>query len=310
MRQEFVRFEGPQAISLRDPSFQEKVSPANRSPIPSNLRQQTYTAGAIRFSLSSRLFFSLYIWIELNKLNDNIISGPENMKQFLDHIELYLQSSLFLALAASYLGGILVSLTPCIYPMIPITVGAIGSANLNGSKSRGFLLSLTYVAGMSLTYTGLGLFAAVTGQFFGTLSTHPVTLIVIGNILLFFALNMLDVFSIPYIQTRGATKTKGLTGIFLLGLTSGIIAGPCTTPVLGSLLAYVASTGNLVQGGLMLFIFAFGMGTILLLAGTCTGILASVPKSGAWMGTAKKIIALLILILAEYFFVKAGTILF
>ena len=232
------------------------------------------------------------------------------MEQFLDRFELYLQTSVLLSLLASYLGGVLVSLTPCIYPMIPITVGVIGSTNLNGSKTRGFLLTLTYVAGMAITYTALGLFAAATGQFFGLISTHPVTLIIIGNILLLFALSMLDVIAIPSFELGKTTKIKGFPGVFLLGLTSGVIVGPCTAPVLGSLLAYVGSTGNLILGACMLFIFALGMGTILLLLGTFSGIIAAIPRSGAWMATTKKIIALLIIILAEYFFIKAGTIIY
>lgn len=231
------------------------------------------------------------------------------MEHFLSQIELYLQSSILLSLAASYLGGVLISMTPCLYPMIPITAGVIGSSNLNGSKLRGFLLSLSYVVGMALTYTALGLFAAATGRFFGTVSTSPVTLIVTGNILLLFALSMLDVFHLPYIGRHGITKIKGFPGVFLIGLTSGLIIGPCTAPVLGSLLAYVGSTGNLVLGGTMLFAFAVGMGTILLLVGTFTGILASIPRSGAWMVITKKIIAFIIIVLAEYLFVQAGTML-
>lgn len=228
------------------------------------------------------------------------------MEHFLNQIEIYLQSSILLSLAASYLGGVLVSMTPCLYPMIPITVGVIGSSNLNGSRLRGFLLSVCYVVGMAVTYTGLGLFAAASGRFFGTISTHPATLIIIGNILLLFALSMLDVFQLPYIGPKKTTRLKGFPGVFLIGLSSGMIIGPCTAPVLGSLLAYVGSTGNLVLGGTMLFTFALGMGSILLLVGTFAGILTSIPRSGKWMETIKKIIALLMIALAQYLFVQAG----
>lgn len=228
------------------------------------------------------------------------------MEHFLGQIETYLQSSILLALAASYLGGVLISLTPCLYPMIPITVGVIGSFNIHGSRLRGFLLTLSYVTGMALTYTLLGLFAAATGRFFGTISTHPATLIITGNILLLFALSMLDVFHLPHIGKHYPTKMRGFPGAFFIGMTSGMIVGPCTAPVLGTLLAYVGSTGNLVLGGTMLFVFAFGMGTVLLLVGTFAGILAAIPRSGPWMVTTKKIIALGIIILAEYLFVQAG----
>jgi thiol:disulfide interchange protein DsbD len=228
------------------------------------------------------------------------------MEQFISQIESHLQSSILLSLAASYLGGVLMSLTPCLYPMIPITAGVIGSSNLDGSKVRGFTLSLCYVAGMALTYAALGLFAAATGKFFGTVSTHPVTLIAIGNILLLFALSMLDVFHLPHFGGNSKVRMRGLPGVFLIGMSSGMIVGPCTAPVLGSLLAYVGTTGNLALGGAMLFVFAFGMGTMLLLVGTFSGMLASIPRSGPWMETAKKIIALLIIVLAQYLFVQAG----
>ena len=232
------------------------------------------------------------------------------MEQFLNNIDAYLQTSLLLSVAASYMGGILISLTPCVYPMIPITVGIVSSANLGGSKLRGFLLSLCYVTGLALTYAGLGLFAAATGRFFGTVGTSPVTLILIGNVILLFGLSMLDVFQLPFIGTNVTTKVKGFAGVFIAGISSGLIAGPCTAPVLGSLLAYVASTGNVFQGGILLFFFAFGMGTILLAAGTFSGVLAAIPRSGKWMVTVKKIMGVIMIGLAEYLFIQAGKMLF
>ncbi len=228
------------------------------------------------------------------------------MENFLSQIETYLQSSVSLSILASYLGGVLVSLTPCVYPMIPITVGVVSSSNLSGSKFRGFLLSLCYVTGLAVTYAGLGLFAAATGSFFGTVGTSPVTFILIANILLLFGLSMLDVFQFPFMGPNLSTKMKGFAGVFLIGMSSGLIAGPCTAPVLGSLLAYVGSTGNLVLGGTLLFAFSFGMGTILLLVGTFSGILAALPRAGAWTDKIKKIIALILIVLAQYFLVQAG----
>ena len=95
-------------------------------------------------------------------------------------------------------------------------------------------------------------------------------------------------------------------GIFLIGLTSGLIAGPCTAPVLGVLLAYVATTRNMILGGSLLFVFAFGMGTILLAVGTFTGLMAAIPRSGEWMNRIKKLLAIFMIGLAEYFLIKAG----
>ncbi len=228
------------------------------------------------------------------------------MEQFLTNLDSYLQSSFLLSIAASYMGGVLISLTPCVYPMIPITVGIVSSSNLGGSKIRGFLLSLCYVTGLAVMYAGLGLFAAATGSFFGSIGTNPITFIVIGNIILFFGLSMLDVFHLPFIGTNISTKVKGFTGVFIAGISSGLIAGPCTAPALGSLLAYVATTGNVFLGGVLLFFFSFGMGTILLLAGTFSGVLASIPRSGKWMEIVKKIMAFILIGLAEYLFIQAG----
>lgn len=228
------------------------------------------------------------------------------MDNFLSQMESYLQTSLLLSFAAAYIGGLLASLTPCVYPMIPITAGVIGNSNLGGSKLRGFLLSLTYVTGMAVTYAGLGIFAAATGSFFGSINTSPWTFLVIGNIILLLGLGMLDIFKLPTVVPKFAANITGIPGAFLIGIFSGFVAGPCTAPVLGVLLAYVATTRDMIMGGLLLFVFAFGMGAILLAVGTFSGLMASIPRSGGWMLTVKKSIGLLMIILAEYFLVKAG----
>ncbi len=228
------------------------------------------------------------------------------MDIFLSQFDTYLQTSLFGSLVVAYLGGVLASLTPCVYPMIPITAGVIGHANIGGSKMRGFFLSLTYVIGMALTYAALGVFAASTGRFFGTVNTSPWTFLLVGNMILLFALGMLDVFSLPTISGRFFNKQMGITGIFLAGVSAALVAGPCTTPVLGTLLAYTASSKSLVLGGLLLFVFSLGMGALLLGVGTFSSFITAIPRSGAWMVNIKKAMGVLMLFLAEYFFIKAG----
>lgn len=228
------------------------------------------------------------------------------MEHFLSQMETYLQTSLLLSIAAAYMGGLLASLTPCVYPMIPITAGIIANSNLGGSKLRGFLLSLCYVTGMAVTYAGLGIFAAATGRFFGAVNTSPWTFLVIGNIILLLGITMLDAFHFPTIAPKLTAKIKGAPGAFLAGILSGFVAGPCTAPVLGMLLAYVATTHDIVSGGLLLFVFAFGMGAILLVVGTFSGLMASIPRSGNWMVIIKKSMGVLMIILAEYFLIKAG----
>ena len=228
------------------------------------------------------------------------------MEHFLSQMETYLQGSLALAFIAAYVGGIFASLTPCVYPMIPITVGVIGNSNIGGSKLRGFQLSLTYITGIAFTYAALGMFAAVTGRFFGTVNTSPWSFLIVGNIILLLGLGMLDVFKLPTFAPNMNTKIKGIPEVFVVGMASGLVAGPCTAPVLGALLAYVASTGNLLLGASLLFVFSFGMGTILILVGTFSGMLASLPRSGNWMVIIKKTMGVLMIGLSEYFLIQSG----
>jgi thiol:disulfide interchange protein DsbD len=229
------------------------------------------------------------------------------MDILLSQFDTYLQSSLLASLAVAFFGGILASLTPCVYPMIPITAGVIGHANVGGSKRRGFFLSLVFVTGMALTYAALGIFAAATGRFFGTINSSPWTFLVVGNIILLFGLAMLDAVPVPSFSGRLTSTRLGLTSIFLAGVSSALVAGPCTTPVLGSLLAYTASSQSLVAGGLLLFVFSLGMGALLLGVGTFSSFLAAMPRSGPWMVTVKKIMGGLMLVVAQYFFIKAGS---
>ncbi len=217
-----------------------------------------------------------------------------------------LQSSLPVSLLIAFLGGLLASLTPCVYPMIPITAGIIGHANLGGSRRRGFLLSLIYVLGMAATYAALGIFAASTGRFFGAVNSSPWTFLLVGSIILLFALGMLDILRMPLLGAGNwPGRRMGLLGILLAGMSAALVAGPCTTPVLGTLLVYTATSKSILAGGLLLFVFSLGMGVLLLGIGTCSSLLASMPRSGAWMATVKKAMGLGMVVLAGYFYHKA-----
>jgi thiol:disulfide interchange protein DsbD len=229
------------------------------------------------------------------------------MENFLGQLNTTLQTSILLSMLIAYTGGILSSLTPCVYPMIPITATVVGHSNIGGSRLRGLLLSLCYVIGMALTYALLGIFAAATGRFFGTINSHPLTFIVVGNIILLFGLSMLDVISFPQFTHTITARAKGFFGVFIAGILSALVAGPCTAPVLGVLLTYVATSQDIVLGGVMLFVFSLGMGTILIAVGTFSSILTSIPKSGKWMVNIKKALGYLMLLLAQYFFIKAGS---
>lgn len=232
----------------------------------------------------------------------------ENM---VNNLSLYLQGSVFLAFLAAYLGGVVISFTPCTYPLIPVTVGFIGAQG-SSSKLRGFFLSLFYVVGIAFTYSILGGAAALSGRLFGQMQTTPWTYFIMGNLCLIMGLSMLDVFSIslPVPQKLaklfGNGNKKGFGDSFLMGTVSGVVIGPCTAPALAVLLGYVAVKTNLLLGMSLLFVFAFGMGTLLIIVGTFAGVIASLPKSGEWMTKIKFIFGLILIGAAEYFLYTAG----
>ena len=232
-------------------------------------------------------------------------------ENIVNNLSLYLQDSTFLAFVAAYLGGVLISFTPCTYPLIPVTAGFIG-AHGSSSKSRGFLLSLFYVGGLALTYSILGGAAALSGRLFGQMQTTPWTYFIMGNLCLVMGLSMLDFFSISLpipqklINMSAKGDKKGFVSSFLVGIVSGVVIGPCTTPVLAVLLGYVAVKTNVLLGMALLFVFAFGMGTLLILVGTFAGIISNLPKSGEWMKKIKFIFGLILIGAAEYFLYTAG----
>ena len=203
----------------------------------------------------------------------------------------------------AFFGGILVSFTPCVYPLIPISAGYIGASGA-GSKLKGFILSFIYVTGVAVTYSILGLVASLTGSIFGKISSHPVTHIAVGLIIILFGLSMMDLFnfSLPNIIRLPVLKKENYFSTFFLGLSSGLIVSSFLTPVLSSTLLYLATKKNLFYGATLLLSFAYGMGMILLLSGTFSSILVvSLPKSNKWLATMKKISALILLAVGLFF---------
>ena len=205
--------------------------------------------------------------------------------------------------------GLLTSLNPCIYPMIPITAGTLAGVNAEGrSRRRTLGLTLTYVSGLALFYAMLGLIAGLTGSLFGTIGSSPWARLAIGNLLLVFGLAMLDV--IP-IRLPARLAAWGLGGgsygaVFLLGATSGLVAAPCGAPAFAAVLTWVATTQSAVLGFLYLFVFSLGMTAVLVVVGLFAGSIASLPRAGTWMVWIKKAGGVVLLLMAEYYFVKAG----
>ncbi len=230
------------------------------------------------------------------------------VEQLTGHFEHYLGQSWLIVYAAAYAAGVLVSFTPCVYPVIPITAAVIGAQG-GASPARGFVLSLSFVLGLAVTYTAIGMFAALTGKLFGSIQTSPVTHAVLGVLLILMGLAMLEVFHLSlerFLPRPGrGTDRKGIAGSFVVGMTSGFLLGPCTAPVLAVILGLVAAKQNVFFGGTLLFVFSFGVGTLLLLVGTFTGILAGLPKSGAWMTRMKKASGIVMLAAGGYFLYSA-----
>ena len=233
------------------------------------------------------------------------------IENLVNNLSLYLQGSVLLAFLAAYMGGLVISFTPCTYPLIPVTVGFIGAQG-SSSKLRGFFLSLFYVGGIALTYSILGGVAALSGRIFGQMQTTPWTYFIMANLCLVMGLSMFDVFNIslpvPHklMKLTGDKNKKGFLDSFLIGAVSGVVIGPCTAPALAVLLGYVAVKTNLLLGMSLLFVFAFGMGTLLIIVGTFAGVIASLPKSGKWMTKIKFIFGLILIGAAEYFLYTAG----
>jgi len=144
-------------------------------------------------------------------------------------------------------------------------------------------------------------------------AANPVTNVVVGNICILMALSLLDVFHVTtpaFVSGSAAGKKRGgILGAFGIGITSGLVVGPCTAPVLGALLVYVAAKQNVLFGTSLLFVFALGMGSFLLVIGTFTGLLANLPKSGWWTAAVKKVCGFLLILVGEYFLLEAGKLL-
>ena len=215
-----------------------------------------------------------------------------------------LSKGYFWAFLFVFVGGILTSFTPCVYPLIPITVSVFGASESVG-RLRSFLLSITYVMGIALTYSILGVAVASTGAVFGQIMADPRVMLPVCGILIALGLSMLGVFElrIPYaLQNRlNNVGGAGFAGAFAMGTVAGIIAAPCTGPALGAVLSYVATTESVFLGFWLLLTYALGMGLLFIVIGTFSGVIAALPRSGGWMYILENIFGVAIITVALYF---------
>jgi thiol:disulfide interchange protein DsbD len=205
------------------------------------------------------------------------------------------RKGLLLSLLLVFLAGMGASLTPCVYPMIPITMAIVGAKG--GGKARGFALSAVLVLGMAVTYTTLGVLAAKSGAAFGAFAQKPAFLIPVSLLFAVFALSLFGAFEIALppslaMRLQGDGSRKGFGGAFLMGLVLGPLSAPCVGPVIGAVLVGIAQQGDVWLGGLQLFVFALGMGVLFLVVGTFS---AGLPRSGDWLTRFKQIMGLIVL---------------
>jgi thiol:disulfide interchange protein DsbD len=221
------------------------------------------------------------------------------------------------ALPLVFLAGVLTSLNPCIYPMIPITAAIVGGQTVGDAappRWRTLLLTMSYVTGLATVYSILGLVAGVTGTMFGTISTNPWLYFVMANVLVLSALAMFDVIPIRLpaaLATRAATAGTGgrAGGAFIMGAVSGLVAAPCGAPVMAAILTWVGSQGSPALGFVYLLVFSFGMCTLLVAVGLSSGALARLPRAGSWMVWVKRFFGVLMLAVAEYYLIEMGKLL-
>ncbi|MCB0336034.1 MAG: sulfite exporter TauE/SafE family protein [Bdellovibrionales bacterium] len=203
-----------------------------------------------------------------------------------------------LSITHAFIAGMLTSLTPCVYPLIPITLALFGASEQR-SRITSFYLSSVYVLGIAVTYTLLGIASALTGAVFGNFLSNVYVLCSLSVLLFYLYLTTLDLLQLPLmarIQSKAAhLGGKGYVGAFTMGLVSGIVAAPCIGPILAEILLFAAKTQDLLRGASLLFSYALGFGLIFIVLGSFAGAAKHLPKAGRWLYFVKFIIATSIL---------------
>ena len=215
-----------------------------------------------------------------------------------------LGGNLILAFLLIFLGGLLSSFTPCVYPVIPVTIAYIG-AHSGKSRFSGFYLSLFFVVGLALVFSILGIIAAAGGSSFGSIGQSATIQFIIAAIFLGLAASMFGAYEIQlpssWLSKMQSGTRSGPLGAIIMGGITGFIAAPCVGPIIGVLLVYIAATGNMLLGFFMMLMYALGMGVLFLVIGTFAGALNSLPQAGGWMDTIKNLFGVIMVSMAIYF---------
>jgi thioredoxin:protein disulfide reductase len=212
------------------------------------------------------------------------------------------ERGLLATLAFIFVSGLLLNLTPCVYPMITITVSYFGGKGEKKSAAA-FAGALAYFFGIVITYSSLGLAAALTGGFFGALLQNPVVLGAIGLLLVAMALSMFGLYELQppqFLMQRASTLSSkaGYVGLFFLGATVGVIAAPCLAPIVIVVLAFAGSSGDPWIGWWLFFALGAGLGLPYIVLGTSSSLLTRLPKSGMWMVWVKRVFGVALIAVA------------
>lgn len=226
------------------------------------------------------------------------VMGWDLQKLFKSSLEKSLWFSFFLA----FIAGLLTSLTPCVYPMIPITIAVLARGSEGRRQRDQFFYSLIYVLGIATTFSALGLAAAQFGFLFGSLLNQVWILVIISIVLLAMGLSLLGVFEMQmpakFMNMATSQYASGKLGAYISGLFFGIVASPCVGPVLVAILAWVSSTQNPILGFGLLFTYAVGLGMLFIFLGLFSKAL---PKSGAWMVSVKRLMGIFVIAVSAYY---------
>ncbi len=199
------------------------------------------------------------------------------METLLNHLSHSLSENPFLAYLGVFIGGIFSSSSPCVLATIPLVIGYVGGYS-EGDRRKAFLYSLTFILGLSITFTILGAIASLLGGLFGIISRT--WYFIVGGVAIAIGLNLIGLFewNLP-VPVHLQPKQRGILGAFLLGIFFGIVSSPCATPVLALILTFVASKGEVAYGTSLLFVYALGHCALIFLAGTATGFVENFVKS-------------------------------
>ena len=234
-------------------------------------------------------------------LNNNVINKEQNSDNNISNL---LESNgILLGLIIVFLGGLALNLTPCVYPLIPITIGFFGGQS-EGNTKRLAVMGIFFVLGLAVTYSVIGVVTSLTGAVFGSLLQNPIIIIAVALILVALSLSMFGVyeFKLPdkLVAKAGGAK-GGYYGAFFMGLTLGIVAAPCIGPFVLGLVTYVAVKQDAFFGFIMFFVLALGLGTPYLFLAIFSGKIKKLPRSGEWMQAVEHIFGLILVGMAIYF---------